>query len=136
MTNYAITQCESGAGGRPRRYAPQSIAAITNFQYVPVTHELVRAGDNARTLVVGELLAGGTNIDVLLSHIAEVLLAKATFRLNARGHRLRQRHRNSGLVAGKDFRAAVVAAIGNSLEFIDAEDFFRPASDVGELCSI
>jgi hypothetical protein len=39
-------------------------------------------------------------------------------------------------VAGKDFRAAVVAAIGDSLEFIDGEDFFRPASDVGELCSI
>jgi hypothetical protein len=44
--------------------------------------------------------------------------------------------RNSGVVAGKDFRAAIVAATGNSLEFIDAEDFFRPASDVGELCSI
>ena len=33
-------------------------------------------------------------------------------------------------------RAAIVAAIDNSLEFIDAADFFRSASDVGELCSI
>jgi hypothetical protein len=33
-------------------------------------------------LVVGKLLAGRTNINVLLRHIAEVLFAKATSRLN------------------------------------------------------
>src|SRR5262249_16128877 len=87
-------------------------------------------------VVVGKLLAGRTNINVLLSHIAEVLFAKATFRLNAGGHRLRERYYDAGLVAGEYFRTAVVAAIGNGFELVDAKDFLRLASDVGELCSV
>jgi hypothetical protein len=34
--------------------------------------------------VVGELLTGRTNVDVLLSHVAEILLAEATFRVSER----------------------------------------------------
>src|SRR4029077_10350878 len=34
--------------------------------------------------VVGELLTGRTNVNVLLSHVAEVLLAEAAFRLRLR----------------------------------------------------
>jgi hypothetical protein len=64
--------------------------------------------------MIGELLAGGTPVNVLLSQIAEVLLAEAPFRLDARGHRFWQRYRDSRLVTGEDFRAAIVAAIGNS----------------------
>src|SRR6516162_9103729 len=69
-------------------------------------------------VVVGKLLAGRTNINVLLSHIAEVLFAKATSRLNAGGHRLRERYYDAGLVAGEYFRSAVVAAIGNGFGVI------------------
>ncbi len=36
---------------------------------------------------IGELLACGTNVNVLISHIAEVLLAEASFRLCIRGFR-------------------------------------------------
>ena len=32
-------------------------------------------------VVIGELLTGGTNVNVLLSHVAEVLLTEAPFRL-------------------------------------------------------
>jgi hypothetical protein len=39
-------------------------------------------------------------------------------------------------VTREDFLAAVVAPIGNGFEFVDAEDFFRPASDICELRSI
>jgi hypothetical protein len=53
------------------------------------------------------------------------LFAEATSCLNARGHRFGKRHRNVGLVAGQDFLAAVVAAISNGFELIDAEDLFR-----------
>jgi hypothetical protein len=34
--------------------------------------------------VVRELLTGGTNVYVLLSHVAEILLAEAAFRLGLR----------------------------------------------------
>ena len=33
----------------------------------------------------------------------------------------------------EDFLTAVVAPIGNGFEFVDAENFLRPASDVREL---
>src|SRR2546423_9431726 len=39
---------------------------------------------------IGELLACRTNVNVLISHIAEVLLTEASFRLCVRGHRLWQ----------------------------------------------
>jgi hypothetical protein len=39
-------------------------------------------------------------------------------------------------VTGEDFRAAIVAAIGNSLEFIDAEHLLRLRGNVGKLCPI
>jgi hypothetical protein len=39
-------------------------------------------------------------------------------------------------VTREDFLTAVVAPIGNSFEFVNAENFLRPASDVGELCPI
>src|SRR5204863_5651907 len=45
-------------------------------------------------VVVGEPFTGGTNVNVLLRHIAEVLLAEAPFRLLVRGHRLWQRDRD------------------------------------------
>ena len=86
--------------------------------------------------MVGKLLAGRTNINVLFSHIAEVLFAKATSRLNAGGHRLRERYFDAGLVAREYFRTAVVAAIGNGFELVDGKDLLRLASDVGELCSV
>ena len=40
---------------------------------------------------------------------------------------------NSGLVTGEGFFAVVVTAIGNGLEFIDAEDLLCLRSDVGKL---
>jgi hypothetical protein len=36
-------------------------------------------------------------------------------------------------VTREDFLTAVVASIGNGFEFVDAENFLRPASDVREL---
>src|SRR6516162_3064095 len=57
-------------------------------------------------VVVDELLSGRTNVNVLLSHIAEVLLAEAPLCLNAGGYRLGKRHGDAGLVASEDFPAA------------------------------
>src|SRR6516164_6617172 len=87
-------------------------------------------------VVVDELLSGRTNVNVLLSHIAEVLLAEAPLCLNAGGYRFGKRHGDAGLVASEDLPATEVAAIGNRFEFLDAERRLRLASDVCELCSI
>jgi hypothetical protein len=86
--------------------------------------------------VVDELLASRAAIHVLVAEIDEVLLAEATLGLNARGERFAKRYRNAGFVTRKDFLTAVVAPIGNGFELVDAENFLRPASDVGKLCSI
>src|SRR5260370_27230704 len=66
--------------------------------------------------VVGELLTGRTNVNVPLSHIAEILLAEATFRLRIRCLRFWQRDRDAGLFACEDLLAFEVAAIGESFE--------------------
>jgi hypothetical protein len=83
--------------------------------------------------VIAELLSGRTNINVLLAHIAEVLLAEAAPCLKPRSPRLWQRHLNPGLMTGEDFLAAVIAAIGNSFELIDAENLLGSGGDVRKL---
>ena len=110
----------------PRKRTSKSLAksGLSRWQLV-----LVR-------VKVPQLFASRTAIHILIAKIDKVLLAKATPCLNPRCHRLWKRHRNSGLVTYDDFLAAVVAAIGNGLEFIDAEDFLRPAGDVRKLCPI
>src|ERR1700682_1309909 len=45
----------------------------------------------------------GTKIDVVRGDIDKVLLAEAAFGVEARGHRLRQIDRVTGLLAGHDF---------------------------------
>src|SRR5229473_5358893 len=52
--------------------------------------------------VVGELLTGRTNVDVLLSHVAKILLAEATFRLRLRCLGFWQRDRDAGRFACED----------------------------------
>ena len=85
--------------------------------------------------MVNELLSGRTAVHILVAEINKVLLAEATLSLNARCDRLGKRYRNGGLVTREDFLTAVVAPIGNGFEFVDAENFLRPASDVRELVS-
>jgi hypothetical protein len=83
--------------------------------------------------VVGKLFSGRTAIHILVGEINKVLFAEATLGLNARGDRFGKRYCNAGFVTREDFLAAVVAPIGNGFEFVDAENFLRPASDVREL---
>src|SRR5260370_15677468 len=66
--------------------------------------------------VVGELLTGRTNVNVPLSHIAEILLAEATFRLRIRCLRVWQRDRDAVLFACEDLLAFEAAAIGESFQ--------------------
>src|SRR5215470_19217501 len=62
---------------------------------------------------VGETLTGRTDVEILVSHVAEVLLAETPLGLGVRGHRLGQCHRDPGLVTRKDLLAVEVAAIGH-----------------------
>ena len=59
---------------------------------------------------IGEPFTGRANVNILLSHIAEVLFAEASVRLDARGHRFWQRYRNCGLVTGEDSGALIEQA--------------------------
>jgi hypothetical protein len=86
-------------------------------------------------VVVLQLFAGRTAIHILIAEINKVLLAEATPCLNARGHRFGKRHDDASLATCQDF-LAIVASIGNGFEFVDAEDFLRPTSDIGQLRSI
>jgi fatty-acid desaturase len=82
-------------------------------------------------VVVCQLFASRTAIHILVAKIDKVLLAEATPCLNARGHRFGKRNRNVGFVTFENFFTAVVAAIGNGFELVDAKDLLRLASDIG-----
>src|SRR6516165_12205030 len=56
-------------------------------------------------VVVGESFTRRTDVDILVSRVAEVLLAKAPVGLGVRGHRLWQRDCNACLLARQDLRA-------------------------------
>lgn len=66
--------------------------------------------------MIGEPLCGGTNVNVLFSHIAEVLFAKTSFCFCIRCHRLWQGDRDAIFVARKDLVAAEVTAVCNNVE--------------------
>src|SRR5215472_13631315 len=87
-------------------------------------------------IVVLQLFASRTAIRILVAKIDKVLLAEATLCLDSCCHRFGKRNRDSAVIAGEDFLAAVVTAIGNCFEFIDAEDFLRLGGNVCELRSI
>jgi len=58
-------------------------------------------------VAIGQPFAGRAAIDVLPGQIDEVLLAEATLGLGARCHRLWQRDRDAGLIAGETFFASL-----------------------------
>src|SRR6266480_4626271 len=80
-----------------------------------------------------EFLARRAAIDILLRQIDEVLLAKATFRLRARGHRLGQRHGDPRAIASQDLIADEVATIGDGIELIGLQNGLRFVGDVRKL---
>src|ERR1700688_1317226 len=85
---------------------------------------------------IGELLACRTNVNVLISHIAEVLLSEASFGLCVRGHRLWQCNRDASLLARPNFFAAEVTAIGDSIELVDPQYRLGLVGHMGELRSV
>src|SRR5205814_6707308 len=99
-------QCAALACGGP--IAPQCLA----FLFIGVA--------------IGSLLTRGTKIRVVRGDIDEVLLAKATFGVDARGHWLRQIDRDTGFLARQNFLTAVVPAIGNRLDGFRTNRYTRP----------
>src|ERR1700736_747723 len=81
--------------------------ALADVGPVAAQHQTVFLG----RVVVGELLAGRTNVNVLVSHIAEVLLAEASFGFCVRGHRLWQRNRDTSLLACPNLLAVGTAGL-------------------------
>src|SRR5580700_5148019 len=66
--------------------------------------------------MIGEPLSGGTDVNVLFSHIAEVLFAKTSFGFCIGRHRFWQRDRDAVFVALKDLLSAEVTAVCNNVE--------------------
>src|SRR6516162_5447015 len=84
-------------------------------------------------VAVGESFTSRADVYVLVSHVAEVLLAKTPIGLGVRGHRLWQRDCNARLLAGQDLRAVEVAAVGDDIEALCLEYVFRLLGHAGEL---
>src|SRR4051812_41160151 len=86
----------------PSLNTPLGVLRTLSLEWaVPARRRPIVAQSPAVLLVrvtIGQLLARRTTIDILRRQIGEVLLAVATVRLRARCHRLRQRHRNIGLL--------------------------------------
>src|SRR5207244_12645833 len=82
---------------------------------------------------IGELLACRTNVNVLVSHIAEVLLAEASFGLCVRGHRLWQCNRDASLLACSNLFAVEVTALGDGIELLHAQRRLGPVGHMAEL---
>src|SRR6202795_508987 len=85
---------------------------------------------------IGELLACRTNGNVLINHIAEVLLAEASFRLCVRGHRLWQRNRDASLLACPDLFAVEVTSVGDGIELVHAQYRLGLVGHMGKLRSV
>jgi len=109
----------------PARYAALRSSGTLRLQRAalaracPVAPDRLAIFDAGKT--IGQPLSGGTAIDILDRDIDEVLLAEAPFRLGARGLRLGQRNRDTGLLAGLDLLAVVVAAVRYRIEGLRAE---------------
>src|ERR1700687_689195 len=85
---------------------------------------------------IGELLACRTNVNVLISYMAEVVLAEASFRLCVRGHRLWQRNRDTSLLACPNLFAVEVTAVGDGIELGHAQYRLGLVGHMGELRSV
>src|SRR5208282_4661637 len=114
--------------GRAARLERTVAAGIGPIAPQPLPVLLVR-------VMVRQLFAGRTAINILVAKIDEVLFAEATSCLNPRCHWFGKGHRDAGFVTFEDFFAAVVAPIGNSFEVLGAKDFLRLGSNVCELRS-
>src|SRR5260370_39283936 len=86
-------------------------------------------------VVIGESFTSRTDVDILVSHVAEVLLAEAPIGLGVRGHRLWHRDCNSRLLARQDLRAVEVAPVCNGIEALCLERVFRLLGHAGALRS-
>src|SRR4029077_13608282 len=106
--------------------------ALADVCPVAAQHQTVFLG----RVVVGELLAGRTNVNVLVSNIAEVLLAEASFGFCVRGHRLWQRNRDTSLLACPDLFAVEVTAVGDGIELLHAQRRLGLVGHMGELRSV
>src|SRR3984957_12539347 len=86
--------------------------------------------------MIGELLSGGTNVNVLFGHIAEVLFAKTSFGFCIRRHRFWQRDRDAVFVALKDLLSAEVTAVCNNVEVFSLQRRLSLLGHVSQLRSI
>jgi hypothetical protein len=73
---------------------------------------------------VGEPFTGRTDVGILFSHVAEVLLAEATFGFRPRGHRFGQSDRDACLLAGQNLGAVEIAAVSDDIEVVRLQRSF------------
>ena len=83
--------------------------------------------------MVGEPFTGRADVDILLCHVAKVLLAESTFGFCPRGHRFGQSDRDAGLLARQNLSAVEIAAVRDDAEGLRLQRVFRPLGHAGEL---
>ena len=87
-------------------------------------------------VMMGEPFTGRTDVDIFLSHVAKVLLAKAAFGFCPRGHRFGQSDRDACLLARQNLGAVEIAAVRDDIEVLRLQRVFRPLGHAGELRTV
>jgi hypothetical protein len=87
-------------------------------------------------MAIGQPLAGRTAINIVGGDIDEVLFAEATGSLGTRGHRLRQRHRDVGVLASLNLLAIVIAAVCHDIERLNAHLGSRLLGHIRQLMAV
>ena len=86
--------------------------------------------------MAGEPFTGRTNVDILLGHIAKVLLDKATFGFCPRGHRFGQSNRDARLIARQNLGAVEIPAVSYDIEVLCLQRVFRLLGHAGDLRAV
>ncbi len=87
-------------------------------------------------VAIDQAFAGGADVNVVLGHVAKVLLAKASLGLRPRGHRFGQGDCDTRLFARQNLRAVEVAAVSDHIEALRLQRRLCLLGHVGELGSI
>lgn len=105
------------------------LGALRGILWIASQNERVpfkRIGGMIELANLSQPLAGRAGIDIVLSDLDEVLLAKAAFSLGAGRHGLGQRDGDARLLKRQDLLAVEVAAIRHDIEAIQLQGCLRP----------
>ena len=87
-------------------------------------------------VAVDQAFAGRAKIDIVCGHIDKVLFDEPALGPAARGQRLGKGDRDTGFIAGQDFLAFEVAAVGNDIQRVSFQSGLGPFGHGEELRAV